>query len=336
MLDNIDIKYFKLAVGQENIGKETKVDISSRCPVCGDSRTKKSSKRLHLYIKNGKTKCNCFNGDCSVQNKSMYSFLYSYYPSLIDNYKRETFFNNIDNLKQTNSGDVFSNIKESTVQNTQKEEKCPVTFHNLFNYFDTVMDSSEAIKYLHSRGLDYFNTDYEWYFGIQDLKIGDKIYKLKDSIIIPLYYENNMYGFYSRNIYKKEFFTYMPECNVGYKIWNWFNIDKDEEVLVTEGIFDCLSINYNNKIALMGAKIPEERLSELKDLVFVLDNDKTGILNSIDYAKRGYKVFIQPDKYKEKDMNALKLNNPRLDIYRMIKENTYSGISAAIRLRQKL
>ena len=35
-LSLVDIKYFKMAVGLENIGKETAIDISARCPVCGD------------------------------------------------------------------------------------------------------------------------------------------------------------------------------------------------------------------------------------------------------------------------------------------------------------
>ena len=65
----------------------------------------------------------------------------------------------------------------------------------------------------------------------------------------------------------------------------------------------------------MGAKIPEERLKELKKPIFVLDNDRTGILNSINYAERGYSVYVQPNEYKEKDMNELMLNYPNLNIY---------------------
>ena len=35
-------------------------------------------------------------------------------------------------------------------------------------------------------------------------------------------------------------------------------------------------------------------------------------------------------------MNELMLNNPELDIYKFIKENTFSGVSAEIRLKSKL
>lgn len=86
----------------------------------------------------------------------------------------------------------------------------------------------------------------------------------------------------------------------------------------------------------MGAKIPQERLNELKKPIFVLDNDKTGILNSIEYAKKGYAVYIQPDIYKEKDLNELMLNHPELDMQKLIQNNLYGGISAEIRLKSKL
>ena len=358
-LSNLDIRYFKMSVGQENIGKETLVDITARCPICGDSSKKKNMKRLHMYSKNNETRINCFNSGCECTNKSTYGFLKSFYPNLLENYKRENFIQNLSHLSGSNnavSEDVFANItNEKTELNDDfgsvdswfpeatdykvehiSEQQKPVLTHNLFDYFENILEHDEAIAYLAKRGFDYFNSNFEWYFGIQDLQIGDKLYKLTNALIIPLYYGSEMYGFYSRNIHSKQFFTYMPEQNIGYKIFNWFKIDKEKECYIFEGIFDSLSMREDNVIALMGAKIPEERLKELKNPVFVLDNDKTGILNSIEYTKKGYKVYIQPDIYKEKDMNELMLNHPELDVSKMIKENLYSGISAEIRLKAKL
>ena len=362
-LSNIEIRYFKLAVGQESIGKETLVDITARCPVCGDSQKNKRSKRLHMYSKNNETRINCFNSGCECVNKTPYGFLKSFYPNLLENYKRETFVQNLSYLSGTEPEDVFANIsKESSSQDSPDSRdlddfgsidswfpeliECaedkpiqqvkPVITHNLFDFFENILESEEALDYLSRRGFDYFNSNFEWYFGRQDLKIGDKLYKLTNSIVIPLYYGSEMYGFYSRNIHSKEFFTYMPEQNIGYKIAFWFQINKERECYIFEGIFDALSMREDNVIALMGAKIPDDRLRELQKPVFVLDNDKTGILNSIEYAKRGYPVYIQPNEYREKDMNELMLNHPELDISRMIRDNIYTGISAEIRLKSKL
>lgn len=343
MISNINKRYFLLAVSGTKIGKTSNVDIAVRCPICGDSQKNKNSTRLHLYHKNGKDGIQCFNGDCEINGRvvNVYNFLKNFYPNLLENYKRENFIQNMNHLS-ADSIDIFADIAENIKSNQNQQSiqtnqpQKPVLTHNLFQYFENIIEHEEAISYLAKRGFDYFNSKYEWYFGKQDLKIGDKLYKLTNALIIPLYYGDEMYGFYSRNIHNKEFFTYMPEQNIGFKIFNWFQIDKEKETLITEGIFDCLSINYQNKIALMGAKIPEERLKELSNPIFVLDNDKTGILNSIEYAKRGFKVYIQPNDYREKDMNELMLNHPNLDIYQMIKENTFSGISAEIRLKSKL
>lgn len=336
-LKNVNKKYFLMAVSGTRIGKQTDMDIAVRCPICGDSAKNERMTRLHLYHKNGKDSIKCFNGSCVLNDgtQSVQSFLYNHFPNLLDSYKRETFQNNLYDLSNKQNDDVFSGITENT-KPQDNTVTSPVTTHNLFNYFEDIIEHDEALEYLKNRGFNYYDLPYNWYFGKQDLKIGEKLYKLTNSIIIPLYYKEEMYGFYSRNIYNKEFFTYNPEQNIGYKIWNWFNIDKTKEVLITEGIFDALSINNENKIACMSAKIPQERLNELKKPIFVLDNDRTGILNSIEYAKKGYPVYIQPSQYIEKDMNELKINNPELDIYNLIKNNLYTGISAEVRLKAKL
>lgn len=334
MLNRIDIKYFKMAVGSGNIGAETDSDIVARCPVCGDSRKSKTRKRLHLYEKNNVTLTNCFNGDCTINNKPMYLFLRDHFPGLIEQYKRETFQFKIENLS---NDDVFSQFKSDNgcIDNNITDQNSVVE-HDLTQYFQSIDEREDGLNYLRSRNIFYnWNKYGKWYFGYQDLKIQDKIFKITDSIIIPLYSGNKMYGFYSRNIKNKFFSTYMPEQNVGYKIWNWFNIDKSKPVYIFEGIFDCISSGLENSVALMGAKIPDQRLNELTEPVFILDNDKTGLKNALQYAKK-YKVYIQPRNLPEKDMNQLLKNNPFLNIENLIKNNLYTGIVAEIEIKSRL
>ncbi len=332
MLDRLDVKYFKLAVGFDSIGKENEVDITARCPICGDSRSHKNKKRLHLYIKNGVTNVNCFNGDCPVHNKTMYSFLRDFFPALIGQYKKEQFGHTVEKLARGETDDVFGQFKKVEVK---KENE--VLVHDLTPYLRDIAEVPEALAYLAGRGYTYKESRFgKWYYGYQDLKIGETLYKITNAIVIPLYYEGKMYGFYSRNIADKTFYTYMHDANIGYKLWNWFNIKKDQPTFIYEGIFDAISGGLPNSIALMGAKMPEERLKELKYPVFVLDNDKTGITNSIEYARRGFQVFIQPDKYNEKDMNDLLMNHQDLDVSLMIQQNLFTGIAAEVRLKTKL
>lgn len=330
MIEKINRKYFLMAVGGAKIGKDRSTDITVRCPICGDSYSKKHATRLHLYHKNNTDLVHCFNGGCplSDRNYTMHSFLKNFYPALFDSYKRENFQDTLSNLTKKESSDVFSEIK-------QIKEK-PIIEHNLFEYFSDISKHNDALTYLGNRGFFYNEQYKKWYFGIQDLQIGDKLYKITNCIIIPLYFEDDMYGFYSRNIANKEFYTYMPEQNTGYKIWNYFQIDKNKPVYIFEGIFDAISSGLQNCIASMGAKIPDERLKELKDPVFVLDNDKTGLLNSLEYCKKGYKVYVQPSIYKEKDMNELMLNHKNLNVSEMSLQNIFSGISGQIKIKQKL
>lgn len=330
MLSNIDKKFFKLAVGMDNIGKETDVDIAARCPVCGDSRTHKNKKRLHLYIKGSVTNINCFNGDCDVHNKTVYSFLRDFYPSLFGQYKRENFSNTVEKLANKET-DVFSSFKKEP----QKQE-ADILVQDLSAYLHKIEEHQEALDYLQKRGFTYDESKFgQWYFGYQDLQIGETLYKITGAIVIPLYYNNQMYGFYSRSIYDKTFYTYMHDHNIGFKVWNWFNIDKKKQVYIYEGIFDAIAGGLSNSIALMGAKLPEERLNELNNPVFVLDNDKTGLMNSLTYAKK-HKVYIQPTKYREKDMNELLLNHKDVNIPLMIQENLYTGILAEVNIKGRL
>jgi hypothetical protein len=320
MLDRLDVKYFKLAVGLDSIGKESDVDVSARCPVCGDSRKNKRSKRLHLYKKGEVTNINCFNGDCDVQNKTPYSFLRDFFPALLQNYKRENFNSTMSALAGENSEDVFSSFVKET------ETKDEVVLHDLTDYLHDISEHEEALNYLNNRGITYNEEIYgKWYFGFQDLKIGEIVYKITNAIVIPLYYNGKMYGFYSRSILDKTFYTYMHDSNIGYKVWNWFNVNKNEKVYIFEGIFDAIASGLPNVIALMGAKLPEDRLKELNHPVFVLDNDRTGLMNSLNYCKMNY-VYIQPDKYKEKDMNDLMLNNKELNITELISNNLFTNI----------
>jgi hypothetical protein len=279
------------------------------------------------------TNVSCFNGDCAVHNKTVYSFLKDFFPALLEQYKKENFRNTMTKLANGNIEDVFGTFKRASEPKKEKE----VLIHDLTPYLKDLNESSEGIEYLKNRGINYYPKQTgKWYFGYQDLKIGEILYKITDAIVIPLYYESSMYGFYSRSIKDKTFYTYMHDANIGYKLWNWFTADKTQKVYIFEGIFDAISSGMLNIIALMGAKMTEDRLKELKYPVFVLDNDKTGLLNSLEYAKRGFTVYIQPNKYKEKDMNELMLNNPDLDIPELIQQNTFSGISAQVRIKSKL
>ena len=94
-------------------------DIACRCPVCGDSRTRKNLKRLHLYQKGDVINVNCFNGDCSVKNLTPYKFFQDYNSRIFEQFKnfyKRRFFDQVQidraakELKE--SSDPFAKMKE--------------------------------------------------------------------------------------------------------------------------------------------------------------------------------------------------------------------------------
>jgi hypothetical protein len=88
-------------------------DIACRCPVCGDSRTRKNLKRLHLYQKGDVINVNCFNGDCSVKNMTPYKFFQDYNSRVFEQFKnfyKRRFF---DQVQVERVGRAAKELKES-------------------------------------------------------------------------------------------------------------------------------------------------------------------------------------------------------------------------------
>jgi len=329
MLDPIDVKYFKMAVGQSHIQKETSDDIAARCPICGDSKTGRKA-RLHLYKKDNITLVNCFNGNCPCKNKPVRKFLKQFFPDLAFTYNREVFSSK--NLLRS-----FEDPLDFTSQvDTSFMKKEPTNFTNGLKAVLTKIEGSPAEQYLGSRGftLGDIRGLGQWYWCPVDLKIGDRTFKTSGSIVIPLYKGSNIYGFYSRHITEKVFYSYVGPDSQGFKVWNWFNIDKTQPVYVFEGIFDALSAikcGLVNSVACMQATLPEDRLKELIEPIFCLDNDKTGLNNILKLCKN-YKVCVFNSAYK--DCNEMLLHG--LNVKNEILTGITSGIMAEIKIRQKL
>lgn len=322
MLNPLNIKFFKMCC--HDIGKETLIDISARCPVCGDSKKNKSIKRLHLYHKGGNDFVKCFNGDCPV-NTNMYNFLRLYFPDKLYDYKRECFhqkifLNDIDFVDKGNDKEI--------IETDDIPEFKTIDLENLL----IPLEQSElGLNYLKSRNIDYKDCSKfgQFYFINTDIIIDEKLYKIQNSIVIPFYRLNKIYGFYSRKTDIKDFKTF--NLNKDYKLWNWFNIDKEQPVYIFEGIFDALSSGKTNVIAQCGIDIPEERLKELKNPIFCLDNDTTGIKKMIEYAK-DYNVLVYPSDFNYKDLNSALQDNKRLEINNYIQK----GFKAVIELKKLL
>ena len=341
MLNPIDILYFKMAVGQDRIKAETPTDISARCPICGDSKYSKNKARLHLYERDGKTFVNCFN-ECSCVNKTVFSFLRNYYPSLYDSYKREIFKDQLKTVIDDYSSDINKldkSIKKSlssVFDTSESIETLSIKPEILFKLNCFADEPNTVSEYFKNRGLRYKPEIFgKCFISKTKITIDDKNFPLVNYIIIPLYCNDSWYGFYSRSLTEHKFFTYIPAKNVGFKVWNLYNVDVNKSVYIFEGIFDALSAyqaGITNVVACCGATIPDNILKSFKDAVFCLDNDRTGIVNSLKYLKNGYKVVDWQNTCK--DCNEML--NAGIDLKSEILNNTVSGILGIVKMQTKM
>lgn len=339
MLDFVDIKYFKLAIPGPY--KESPLDIAAKCPICGDSKYKKSVKRLHLYEKQGVTLVHCFNGDCELNTQmGLGNFLKIYKPELLLPYKTENFKFKINSVESTVEskaeietikscfGDVDSNIDNDTsnniAPNADNSSDIPneTNTENQFKYIDlrSVLDTniSKQIEFLKSRGFNEYTIDFlNFYNGTKSFNLNGVYYGIKDYLVIPFSKDSNYYGFYARSLTEKRFINFT--LNPNYGVWNLFNVDLNKPVFIFEAILDALSFRQiyktNQIIALNTSTISKNVLNLIKYPFFCLDNDKVGIEKMIKYNSIQNSYFIcYPNDLKQKDFNEILQNNIKIEL----------------------
>ncbi|EPY8037410.1 toprim domain-containing protein [Campylobacter coli] len=332
MLDFVDIKYFKLAVPGPY--KESSLDIAVKCPICGDSKYKKSVKRLHLYEKQGVTLVHCFNGDCELNTQmGLSNFLKIYKPELLLPYKSENFKFKINSIDTSNNIETKNEIEtmkscfdsgSNISNNTSIESKLSIgsssnnefKFINLTSVLDT--NTSKQIEFLKSRG---FNDDtisfLDFYNGTKSFNLNGVYYGIKDYLVIPFSKDSNHYGFYARSLTEKRFINFT--LNQNYGVWNLFNIDLNKPVFIFEAILDALSFRQiyktNQIIALNTSTIAKNVLDLIKYPFFCLDNDKVGIEKMVKYNSIQNSHFIcYPNNLTQKDFNEMLQNNIKIEL----------------------
>ena len=331
MLPQLEKEYFLRTNLAEKPPKISDNDIAICCPLCREGKSWNKKQRCHLYYDKNLNKplVKCFN--CGFTG-ILSTYLKEYNSALYNEYRLEK---RKQWLKELQSKRIDIDIdKISTIKNENQ-----FILFDIPKQFIKAKDIIEGFSYLVDRRIEPKFWDL-FYYCKEDIKINDKVLPIKDSIIIPLMYENKLYGFQARKINEKRFYTYLP--NSGLKVWNWFNIDKDKPIFIFEGVFDALSsgLPLNRICANLGINFPQNLLDQITP-IFVLDNqniDEASRKQSLEYIDNYY-VFIWPKywngkKIVEKDLNELLLNNWHIDeIREMILQNIETGFKGKLKLK---
>ena len=314
-MNHIDSKFISLVSARLEKFKKIKNDLYNfRCPVCGDSKKNKSKTRGYLYSVKSDVNFRCHNCGSSM---TFNNFLKKIDPVVHRQYIMERF-------KEGTTG------RSTVVEDPKFEFKKPIFKRKIdLPLCSTVKAASE---YLNKRKLNpnkfYYAEDFSAFVKTFKVKY-DNLYKER-RIIIPLYYEKNLIGFQGRSLDSSsiKYITIMLNDDSP-KIYGIDQVQKDQNVFVTEGPFDSTFIR--NAIAMCGADA-DVRCWGINNPVWIYDNEPRSreIVNRIRKTiESGDSVVIWPSNIVEKDINDMVLSGH--DVQTMIESNIYSGLEALVK-----
>jgi len=308
-----------------------------RCNVCGDSQTSKFKTRGHFYEHSGRINVKCFN--CSYSS-SLNKFIKTYNPVLYTEYRLEY----LRELGQPDEPEKF-------VTSMEKFSSRRIDHFDPFKELRKISQlkpEHPAKRYISERGIPphvhyriyYSHTYYAWVNSMLPGKFSDKVLALDEPRIVFPFIDSKGYvfGFTGRSTSKTSTLRYATIIldQTKDKIFGLDSIDRNKPVYVVEGPIDSLFLD--NCVAMAGSDVNLNNIAERDKIVVVYDNEPRNkeIVKKIQRAiDQQYKVCIWPDNIDEKDINDMVMSGlPGPAVQHIIDANTFSGLSAKMRLQQ--
>lgn len=345
---NIDLQYIRKLNLELFDEVETNELFLFRCPICGDSRTKRHKRRGYFYRSKDRDgmsfKCHNCNLATTFKNflKIFDSHLYrSYLVDIFKGKEANEFSEFTDKPKkhiEIISNSIFTPSKLLIPLNKKYEnfDKCKIAVQYLFE------------RKIPSQKLDIFYFAPQFGQYIQTLVKGKKdfteIYKFP-AIIIPLIdNKGNEFGFQARILEQKNsdfrYLTTMIDKNQ-VKCFGQHLIDYNKDIWILEGVFDACF--FDNSLAALDGNLHTvcNKLGLDKSKVILLyDNDKRNkdIIKSIEKAiEDGFRIAFWPVEFdnKGKDVNELVVNGIEIkEIRSRLESNIKQGLNAKLELNR--
>jgi len=326
MSSYIDVKYIKLLSPRLSLFKDKGNNLFNfRCPHCGDSKSSRTKARGYFYRKKNDFFFKCHNCG-SGQNLS--NFLKKIDYSLYEQYV----------LERYKGGAPATEKPEFKIQDFKPSfNLTPLT---RLTKISELKDDHPVVKLLKKRKLEnffdrlYLTDKFYTYVNSVKPKTFRKIIKDHPRLIIPFFDEmGNVFAFQGRSFgnEKPKYITIKLNEDKD-KIYGLDSIDWNKHIYVVEGPLDSLFVD--NCLAGAGADIKLEVAPE--NVTYVFDNEPRNkeIVKRLEaYIVKGNQVVIWPSHIKEKDINDMIINGMTSEnIMTLIKENTFSGLSAQTKL----
>jgi transcription elongation factor Elf1 len=328
--DYVDIQYATMLSGRFqgfSIKHRNPLKINMRCPICGDSKKSKTKARGWI-TESQKTQSlfySCFN--CGASH-SFQTFLKSQDPSLYNEYIAEKFLNKEQKVPD-----------DTGRHNPEKPtfDKDPL---KLIKKISQLRHDHPAKKYIEQRQIPP-NQHYRIFYAPKfktwiNSILPDKFPPFKKDeprLILPFLDEKGKcFGVSARSFdpngyrYISIMFKDVP------KIFGADQINFNKLYMVCEGAIDSLFLD--NAVAMAGADGNVSGLRNIENAIFVFDAEP----RNLEIVKRmeklirnGHKICIWPSHVPGKDINEMHLNG-LTNIDKVIKDNTYSGLDAQLKL----
>lgn len=310
---------------------------NARCVICGDSQTNRSKARWYAFPHKNVMMTKCHN--CGY-TQSFGIFLRTVDPALFAHY-------NIQRMQE--AALMSGNLSEE-----QQEDSHPAK-HDL-SIFQTLRKVSQlkadhpAHKWILSRRIPS-NRHYRLFYTPKFKQFVNGLIPDKypgatgtdPRIILPLIDSDGttVIGFQGRSIDPRaqvRYYTIILDTDRP-RVFGLEHIDLSRKITVVEGPFDSLFLS--NTIASCGSDLASDLQlisNDKSDFIIVYDNEprnKQIIQKIIQCIDANYSVVIWPDTIDYKDINDMVLSGMQpYQIRNIIKENTFNGLQAKLRLQQ--
>jgi hypothetical protein len=323
----VDLKYLKLISNRLVLFKQKSDRLyNCRCPICGDSASKKNKARGYFFPHKNNLLFKCHN--CGV-SLGFGSFLKDFDPIQYGSYSLETFEENHQNTRSS-----FSFVMNEPRVAKKKE---PSLIDQLLSRLDTLPEDNEAVQFCRQRKIPDEKFDRLYYIPhVADLdqlnpKYRENIKGREPRLVLPFFDRaGQMTGVTCRalDVHPLRYITAkIREDDV--LVFGLPEVDKTRDIYVVEGPIDSLFLD--NAIAVSGTSFGKLSQLDLPNdrLVVVFDNQPRNrevvkLLGRVIDA--GFRTVIWPQTLEEKDINDMVLAGK--DAKRIIKDNTYEGLTA--------
>ena len=254
------------------------------CPKCDHHKAK-----LSVNVEKNAFKC----WVCDYSGSSIYRLVRRY-----GNYDQKRQWKKLDGVVDL---DRFERLAHSLFEKQEEEIQetvsLPSEFVSLANKSSSHFDTQPR-NYLNSRGITQEDIVY-WKIGY----CPEGAYK--NRIIVPSFGASGMPNYFVARTYSDDWKTYMnPNVSKNNMIFNHLYLDFDDDLVITEGIFDAI-VAGKNSVPLLGStlregsKLFQEIVSNVTPVYMAMDSDaeKKALMlinRLLSYGVEVHKIDIHP------------------------------------------